>query len=569
MKRNLSLIIMMMSSLSCFSQVRIDGQVLDKDTRTPLPYCNVGILHTTIGTITNAEGKYTLDTKKLSDTLACSFIGYRPFRIVVSELVPDGEIYLGKSSVSLQTTTILSNSFLYDVVANCKKANNPHSYTAKTYFELDSYMEDRPVEMLECYYNGNYYGTHVESLNLKAGKIYLADYEKRYFTNLETSKVVSSLKLYTHNDYFPAQPFELGLSALKKKYHLKLLEKDWQNGTKYLVGFQPTAEDRKYFSGQAWIDSATNDILQINLQINDAAVYPFIPLWTYDTIVSVDLDITESFKKIDGKMYVDVIDFTYHMKYRNREEITTNIHTNCVLHMYDMKRTFILPFYEYNANQSDYRKISSFPNNDFFWKNRDSIVTSEKRKENRQYFERKGMQLTYNMPGYFNNAFFKDNIIRWNPSKRLHIKEIADSSYQNEGSNLPSSMYKLKANIFVDVDPDGNGWNITTHTLFDVFDSYYRLPMDSTTDCFANIYFDILENERRELEAEINKPNLSLELIKNIYRNRLLHVGQTTQRYFREVEHGQNKDALAKWNEYVKERLRIDNMALFHLDKSR
>lgn len=559
-------IYLILQASSVFSQIRVEGQVFDHDTKKPLPYCNVGILNSTIGTITNSEGKYSLESMNSNDTLACSYIGYQPFYILVSDATLDGKIFLTKSAVSLETTTIMSNNFIYDLVANCRKTSKPKPYTAKTYFELDSYMEGQPVEMIECYYNGNYYGTNIESLDLKAGMIYLAGYQQRYFTNLETSKVISSLRLFVHNDYFPVQPFELNRTALKKTYNLKLLERYEDAGTTYLIGFTPIHDDRKSFGGEAWIDSASNHILKIHLKIEDAAIHPFIPLWTNDSIVKVDLDITESFKKRQNELYVDVVNFTYDMQYKNREKTTTHIHTNGVLHMYDLKETFILPFFEYDANLSDYRKISSFPYNEFFWKNRDSIVISEKRMENRNYFEKNGTALKYNMEEWFNRTFFKDNIIRWDPVNRIHIIEIADSIYKNTHPNLPSNLYKLKANIFVDINPNNNNFDILTYTFFDVFESYYRLPLDTATDCFANIYFDILETERLALEKELHKPGLTLDDIRTLYKNRLASIEHITQKYFRETERGQNKTALSKWNDYIYNKLQIDNMKIFGLN---
>ncbi len=78
--------------------ITISGTVLD-ETNTPLPGVSVVIKGTTIGTATDADGKYTLNVPDLSVTsgiLVYSFIGYMPEEVPVNgrtaidvNLVPD------------------------------------------------------------------------------------------------------------------------------------------------------------------------------------------------------------------------------------------------------------------------------------------------------------------------------------------------------------------------------------------------------------------------------------------------------------------------------------------------
>ncbi len=64
-------------SFSVFSQItKVTGTVKDFETGETLPFVNVTFKGTTIGTTTDIDGKYILETSHPSDTLQASFIGY-------------------------------------------------------------------------------------------------------------------------------------------------------------------------------------------------------------------------------------------------------------------------------------------------------------------------------------------------------------------------------------------------------------------------------------------------------------------------------------------------------------
>lgn len=66
-------------------QVSISGTVTDDATREPMPGVNVLIKGTTLGTLTSADGKYSLPvTEPDNATLVFSFIGYGTREVAVS-----------------------------------------------------------------------------------------------------------------------------------------------------------------------------------------------------------------------------------------------------------------------------------------------------------------------------------------------------------------------------------------------------------------------------------------------------------------------------------------------------
>src|SRR5687768_14494163 len=72
----LVLLIIPMLAQHTFGQKTIYGTVIDANTREPLPYANVFVNNTTMGTVTNEDGKYRLVIPEGEYQIVFSFIGY-------------------------------------------------------------------------------------------------------------------------------------------------------------------------------------------------------------------------------------------------------------------------------------------------------------------------------------------------------------------------------------------------------------------------------------------------------------------------------------------------------------
>ena len=78
--RVLHLLLMLLLAFSFFQlngQVtKIMGKVIDGSNGQPVPFANVFFNGTTIGVTSDFDGNYSLETKKPSDTLVASYMGY-------------------------------------------------------------------------------------------------------------------------------------------------------------------------------------------------------------------------------------------------------------------------------------------------------------------------------------------------------------------------------------------------------------------------------------------------------------------------------------------------------------
>ena len=76
MKRILLLIAFAWIGLQSFAQIDITGKVVDKETGEGLIGASVIIQGTTIGTITDANGNFSISVRSGEDVLIISFIGF-------------------------------------------------------------------------------------------------------------------------------------------------------------------------------------------------------------------------------------------------------------------------------------------------------------------------------------------------------------------------------------------------------------------------------------------------------------------------------------------------------------
>ena len=99
-------------SINAFSQTELKSKVVDFITYLPLENASIYIDKSTIGTISNTDGRFVLSVPKEleSDTLVISSIGYKSFKILVSEFVNDEDIFLEEDIASLDEILIIAET---------------------------------------------------------------------------------------------------------------------------------------------------------------------------------------------------------------------------------------------------------------------------------------------------------------------------------------------------------------------------------------------------------------------------------------------------------------------------
>ncbi|WP_299098892.1 DUF5686 and carboxypeptidase-like regulatory domain-containing protein [uncultured Winogradskyella sp.] len=86
MKLKLLYICFMLGLASTFAQTKVSGHVYDEGN-TPIPFANVMFKGSTIGTITNEDGKFYLESEENWETLVVSFVGFKTIEIPLAKRI--------------------------------------------------------------------------------------------------------------------------------------------------------------------------------------------------------------------------------------------------------------------------------------------------------------------------------------------------------------------------------------------------------------------------------------------------------------------------------------------------
>jgi hypothetical protein len=586
--KNRFIILFLVSSFYSIAQFKYQGQVKDAQKKEPIAFCAIAFKGSSQGCISNEEGVFQLTVQKNSDTLLVTCIGYKQKALSLSDFLKDPVIFLHVSEFNLQEVVIYDkDDFLFETFELCrKKLSLSKLNTSKTYFVLESAIAGQPVELLECYYNSDFNNSSLHSLVFKNGRVGLAPYNDRFFINANISKAFTFINLIGGNPDLPKNPFEYTKRQLKKTYRLRLLAIGEGEHKLYHIEFKSIKQNGDFFSGEVWIEENTWNLQKISLNVSNTTKHPFLPLFKGEgSIDRVSLQINKTYNVSNGYALLDHIDFNYELiykHYQNKSLMSNNVDTNYLvsskglMYFYDIGKPFILPYFKYDPEFSDYRKIASLSYNEAFWTTNTSMEYSQNMKKGIMYFKRNGLLLNYNNgqgSSYFmmkGGKFFENNYLLWSSNKRISLKKDklindTNSASSGKGQTIRSQLYQIKAQLFLDLNLMADSIQHYSATVFDVYETFYNLPEEPATNCFINIYFDLFEIERRKMEKMLSQKKLTAPEMDAVYKTSVKQLELQCNDYFSEVERGTKKKALEKWNAYVNDNLGIDNMSIFQI----
>lgn len=550
--------------------------VKDKNTLSPIPFCAVGVKNKSLSTITNEDGVFTFKNLEENDTLLFSYLGYTKRELSVKTLASDPVVLLSAKMNLLQEVVVSSdNSFLYELILQArKKLLKSPTYTSKTYFTLETEVEKQPTELIECYYNTKFSNSGIDEMTFKNGRIGMAGYKGYYFINTNTSRVLlnSSLIYNNSNVPLPYHPLQLNKKELKRIYILELKSVSDTDTPEYQIEFKPRSATGEYYSGYIWINKTTYQISAVILNIDKAKRHPFLPLFPDGKIEQAGFSVRYYFNHQDKKP--EHIDFRLNFLYSN-DSISTIMQSKGILFFYDYNQLFSPLYFNYPDDMNDYWRIVSLSYNDQFWLNNKGLVYSDKMKKGIQYFKNNGQLINYNgkisLVRKDSIHFFENNYLVWDSIKRLAVKKDLKSNQKNLPKlnmgrpDFISDLYQIKAQVFMDVNTFNDSIQIFTKTVLDVYDTFVNLQETPEFNCFINIYFDLYEIARRQLEAACRKAR-SAEEIDKIYKKLISETEEKVNRFSRDAQSGKNKKAMQQWSNNVFYELHIDNMKLFALN---
>jgi len=549
----------------------IEGKIYERENRETVPYAKVYNKSIQKRTLSNETGYFRIEIGSYSDTILIDVIGFRSKWIKISEKTTFYEIVLEENTQLLGEVVVKpeDNTYLYKLLLDCGKKPSGTRKNSRVYYELKSYVNNNQIELVENFYNGTLLGYDLDALSLKTGRFALRNFNNTFFGSMESSKAIVMLKLFKKNRYFPESPFELNAKQLRASYWLSLHSKyrDEALDSIYVVDFSPKDTSGGFFKGRVWISKHSRNILKTELHCVHAKVHPFRAIFPSDTLRNLDLHITKSFEQMGGKMYFKQVDFSYNIMYSNRKNKTYQTSTRAVLHAYDPEDIFILPEFKFYES-SDYVKINAIPYNSYFWENHNELKVSEQKNENELFYNdpTSTTNRTVFANGKFKKGLRESPYITWSQN-RIRFREFTTDTTEVISNPLRpgivSEKYNLGVKVFMDINFFPDTMQVITSTVFDPFESYYRLPLDAAALYFINVYFDLVEAERRELDDAIARSDRKVATIQELYLKSQYRVDALQRKYFQEAGHGTNEKSMAKWNQLVYEKLNINNLDLF------
>lgn len=107
MRNLLSLLLLFLSQVS-FAQLVVQGKVLNKENGKPIEYANIGIVNSSVGSISNLDGSFSIPVplKHENDSLTFSSVGFATQKIPVKYFSSPQTIFLKEKAIPLTQVVI-------------------------------------------------------------------------------------------------------------------------------------------------------------------------------------------------------------------------------------------------------------------------------------------------------------------------------------------------------------------------------------------------------------------------------------------------------------------------------
>lgn len=203
----------------------IEATVLDKESKDTLPFANVIVEGTSIGTITNEEGKFELTVKKThaKSNVVFSFMGYDKIVRNLQDFKTTGDvIYLKPSSTSLSEINIVAKNKYKELVVEAI-GKIPENYAQEPTYMDTYYKELTKID--------DQYTKFTDAANRFFYSGYKGDYDYNLSSNnyfkFDRSTEMKKVPFPEPKDFIPDSRDQIKITALRRSDNLqdyKILE---------------------------------------------------------------------------------------------------------------------------------------------------------------------------------------------------------------------------------------------------------------------------------------------------------------------------------------------------------
>ena len=301
------IIVFLLKGTLSFGQItKVRGTIIDAATLEPVPFVNVTFKNSSVGTITNTDGEYFLETRNYYDSIIVSFVGYKQqSHFVDKNHFQEINFSLKANIFELDEIIILptenpAHPILRNIIAN-KEKHNPEkfdSYIYKLYnkVEIDVNNVDEEFKKQRLFRDFQFIFDYVDTSAI-TGKSYLpifitesfSDYyyNKAPLTEHEnitatkisgvenisisqfTGKMYQKINIYENFNRVFEPGFVSPIADFGLTYYKYYLIDSAFIGNKwcYQISFIPKRKQERTFRGDFWVNDTTFAIVKIQMRM--------------------------------------------------------------------------------------------------------------------------------------------------------------------------------------------------------------------------------------------------------------------------------------------------------------
>lgn len=321
-------------------KTKVTGHVFDKETNEPIPFVNIAFHQTKIGTSSNIDGQYQVETYYATDSIVASAVGYKPLKLpvkldvsqIIDFYLESGQVQLQEFTVSAKDQENPAHAVLRNIVRN-KPANNREKLAAYSY-ELYNKMEfdlnnlgDKFAEQ-KLWKKFDFIFEYVDSTSNKKtflpilltesiSDFYYRKSPKARREIIKASQISGvdneSVTQFMGQMYLDVNVYENTINIFDKSFvspisdngltfYKYYLEDSTYIGNQWCfrVRFVPKRKQELTFKGHFWVNDTTWALKEIHANIAEDANINFVN----------DMEVTQRFKEVEEEVWMLVFEET-------------------------------------------------------------------------------------------------------------------------------------------------------------------------------------------------------------------------------------------------------------------
>ena len=292
--------------------INFRGKVIDREEKEVLPYTSISVIGGNIGTISNIDGEFELKIPEtlIKDTLIVSCLGYKQYRIPVSEINESAAtIFLQPTSFQLKEikVTVINPEDILRRILSKISFNYPRNPEIMTSFYREVLKQDNNyidvaeavLEIRKASYANSVAEDKVKfikgrkSLDVKPFKF--VDFKIQggpyYITKLDVVKTLDSFLDPEFRDFY--------------KYSLEEIV-EYDNRDTYVIHFKPKEKvDYPCYQGKLYVDMSTFALVHAEFELSRSGLK-----FAHESLI----------KKKPKDFYVRPTQVNYQVSYRRADE---------------------------------------------------------------------------------------------------------------------------------------------------------------------------------------------------------------------------------------------------------